>query len=106
MEQNLNVLNTSPNMTLIHIVLGKCKPDITQEQKNEVVREIKSLKVQPSVKDGRLMGGPSLSTPEERNKGYEFAFVSYHENLVALEDYQSTKEYHRYEYVHYYANAS
>ncbi|KAH9218327.1 stress responsive A/B barrel domain protein [Leptodontidium sp. 2 PMI_412] len=83
-------------MTLIHIVLGKCKPEITQEQKDTLVREIKALKTLPSVKDGRLIvGGPSLTDPAEWSKGFEFACVSYHENLAALQQYQATKEYHR-----------
>jgi hypothetical protein len=43
------------------------------------------------------MSGPSLTEPVEWSKGYEFAFVSYHENLEALKEYQATEEHHRYE---------
>lgn len=66
------------------------------------MREIKALKTLPSVKDGRLIvGGPSLTDPAEWSKGFEFACVSYHENLAALQQYQATKEYHWYEQINY-----
>jgi hypothetical protein len=62
------------------------------------VREFKKCKNLPGIKGGRaIMSGPSLTTPIEWSKGYEFAFVSYHENLAALKEYQATEEHHRYE---------
>jgi hypothetical protein len=61
------------------------------------VREVKTLKTLPSVKDGRLIvGGPSLTKPIERSKGFEFALISYHENIEALEQYEASKEHHQY----------
>ena len=57
------------------------------------------LKNLPSVKDGRLIvGGPSLTDPVKWSKGFEFALISYHENLAAMDQYQASKEHHRYEY--------
>ena len=62
------------------------------------MREVKTLKNLPCVKDGHsIVGGPSLTDPVELSKGFEFALISYHENLAALKQYQASKEYHRYE---------
>ncbi|KAI0445796.1 stress responsive A/B barrel domain protein [Xylaria telfairii] len=80
-------------MTLVHIVLFKFKPEVTKEQGDEFIREVKSLKNLPCVKDGRLIvGGPSLTDPIELSKGHQYACLSYHENLAALEEYQTSKE--------------
>ncbi|KAK0118229.1 hypothetical protein ONS95_012532 [Cadophora gregata] len=84
-------------MTLIHIVLIRFKPEATQEQRHELVHEVKKLKDLPSVKNGRLIvGGPSLADPIELSKGFEFAAVSYHENAAAIKDYQASEEYQRF----------
>ncbi|KAI0424647.1 stress responsive A/B barrel domain protein [Xylaria sp. FL1042] len=83
-------------MTLIHIVLFRFKADVTKEQGDAFLREVKSFKTLPCVKDGRLIvGGPSLTNPIELAKGYKFALISHHENLEALEQYQASKEQHR-----------
>ncbi|KAL0260669.1 hypothetical protein SLS55_004359 [Diplodia seriata] len=82
-------------MTLIHIVLFKFRPDVTAEHKATFVRELKKLKNLPCVKDNRLIvGGPSVTSPIERSKGFEFALISYHHDLAALEEYQASKEHH------------
>lgn len=76
-------------------VVFKFKPEVTQEHKDTFVRELKKLKNLPCVKDGRLLvGGPSVTDPIERSKGFEYALVSFHENLAALEEYQASKEHH------------
>lgn len=77
------------------LVMFKFKPEVTQEHKDTFVRELKKLKNLPCVKDGRLLvGGPSVTDPIERSKGFEYALVSFHENLAALEEYQESKEHH------------
>ncbi|KAL1643649.1 hypothetical protein SLS58_004664 [Diplodia intermedia] len=82
-------------MTLIHIVLFKFRPEVTAEHKATFVRELKKLKNLPCVKDNRLIvGGPPVTNPIERTKGFEFALISYHHDLAALEEYQASKEHH------------
>jgi hypothetical protein len=62
------------------------------------LREVKTLKNLPSVKEGRLIvGSPSLTDPIALSKKFEFALVSYHENIAALEEYEASEEHHRYE---------
>ena len=62
------------------------------------MREVKALKNLPCVKDGRLIVGcSSLTDPIKWSKGFEFALISYHENLAAMEEYQASKEHNRYE---------
>ncbi|KAI0975856.1 stress responsive A/B barrel domain protein [Xylaria arbuscula] len=79
-------------MTIIHIVIGKLKSWVTQEQSDHFILGLKSLKTLPCVKDGRvLVGGPSLTEPIEQSRGLQHAFVSYHENMDALNDYQVAK---------------
>lgn len=49
------------------------------------------------VKDGRLIvGGPSVTDPIEKSKGFEYCLVSYHQDRAALEEYQASKEHHEY----------
>lgn len=68
---------------------------MTAEHKATFVTELKKLKNLSCVKDGRLIvGGPSVTDPIERSKGFEFCLVSYHENFKALEEYQASKEHH------------
>ena len=70
---------------------------MTQEHKDSFLREVKTLRTSPWVKDGRLIvGGHSLTDPIEWSKGFEFALVSYHENLAALRHYQASEEHHQY----------
>jgi hypothetical protein len=62
------------------------------------MREFKRCENLPGVRGGRaIMSGPSLAEPIKRSKGFEYAFVSYHDNLAALKEYQSSEEHHRYE---------
>ncbi|KAL4920699.1 hypothetical protein BDW62DRAFT_198589 [Aspergillus aurantiobrunneus] len=83
-------------MTLIHIVLFKFRPGVSEEQKTTFIGELKTLKNLPSVKDGRLIvGSPSVTDPIERSKGFQIALVSYHEDLESLAEYQASDEHHR-----------
>ncbi|KAB8207125.1 stress responsive A/B barrel domain protein [Aspergillus parasiticus] len=73
----------------------KFRPDVAPDVKNDFVRELKKLKDLESVKAQRLVvGGPSLTDPIERSKGFQFAILSLHENLDALERYQASQEHH------------
>ncbi|KAI0134409.1 stress responsive A/B barrel domain protein [Xylariales sp. AK1849] len=81
-------------MTLIHVVLFKFHPEVTAEHKATFVTELKKLKTLGCVKDGRLVvGGPSVTDPIQRSKGFEFCLVSYHEGQEALEQHQASKEH-------------
>ncbi|KAH8785533.1 dimeric alpha-beta barrel [Diaporthe sp. PMI_573] len=82
-------------MAVIHIVLFKFRPDVSQEHKDHFVAELKKLKALPCVQDAQLtVGGPSITDPIERSKGYEFALVSRHKDRAALAEYQASKEHH------------
>ncbi|KAL4981024.1 hypothetical protein BDW66DRAFT_146795 [Aspergillus desertorum] len=60
------------------------------------IHELKTLKSLPSVKNGLLIvGSPSVTDPIERSKGFQIPLVSYHEDLVALAEYQASEEHHR-----------
>ncbi|CAG8929602.1 unnamed protein product [Penicillium salamii] len=84
-------------MTLVHIVLFKFRTEITEEHKQKFVTELKKLKNLPCVKGGRLLvGGPSVTDPIERSKGFQISLVSFHENLAALSEYQASPEHHQY----------
>ncbi|KAI8275546.1 D-alanine--D-alanine ligase [Colletotrichum sp. SAR11_57] len=88
-------MKPTAKMTLIHMVLFKFRPEVTKEHKETFVRELKKLKNLSCVKDNRLIvGGPSVTDPIERSKGFEFALLSYHENRAALDEYQASKEHH------------
>ncbi|KAI1415737.1 hypothetical protein F5Y13DRAFT_207396 [Hypoxylon sp. FL1857] len=81
-------------MTIVHMVFFRFKPEVTTEHKDKSVRELKKLKNLPFVKDNRLIvGGPSITDPIERSKGFEFALVSYHQDRAALDAYQASKEH-------------
>lgn len=43
-----------------------------------------------------MVGGPSVTDPIEKSKGFEFALLSFHENRAELEKYQASKEHHWY----------
>ncbi|KAL3445532.1 stress responsive A/B barrel domain protein [Aspergillus insuetus] len=82
-------------MTIVHMVMFKFRPEVTAEHKETFVRELKKLKELDCVKGHRLVvGGPSVTDPIERSKGFEFALVSLHENITELEKYQASKEHH------------
>ncbi|KAL4767204.1 hypothetical protein BDW60DRAFT_226869 [Aspergillus nidulans var. acristatus] len=77
-------------------VLFKFRSGVTLEQMTTFIRELKTLKNLPSVKNGRLIvGSPSVTDPIERSKGFQIALVSYHENLAALAEYQASEDHHR-----------
>ncbi|CZT04256.1 hypothetical protein WAI453_009681 [Rhynchosporium graminicola] len=81
-------------MTVIHIVLFKFKPAVTTLQREGFFKAAKSLKSLPCVKDGRLIvGGPSITSPISKSKGFECALVSYHNDLKAVEEYQASEEH-------------
>lgn len=64
--------------------------------KETFVAKLKALKTLPCVLNGRLfVGGPSITDPIERSKGYEISLVSFHRNRQALEEYQASGEHHR-----------
>ncbi|OAA53671.1 Dimeric alpha-beta barrel [Cordyceps fumosorosea ARSEF 2679] len=83
-------------MTVVHIVLFKFRPEVPDDLKATFVRELKQLRDLPSVLNRRLIvGGPSISDPIERSKGYHYALVSYHKDPSALAEYQASSEHHR-----------
>jgi hypothetical protein len=54
------------------IVLFKFKPTVSLAHKDAFVTQLKALKKLSCVLDNRLMiGGPSITEPIERSKGYE-----------------------------------
>ncbi|OAA79021.1 Major facilitator superfamily domain, general substrate transporter [Akanthomyces lecanii RCEF 1005] len=72
------------------------RQDATAELKETFVRELKQLRHLPSVLNQSLVvGGPSVTDPIERSKGYHYALVSYHKDKAALETYQASSEHHR-----------
>ncbi|KAL2069802.1 hypothetical protein VTL71DRAFT_14481 [Oculimacula yallundae] len=83
-------------MTVIHLVLFKFKPAVTALQREGFFKAAKSLKSLPCVKDGRLIvGGPSITNPIGKSKGYDCALVSYHNDLKAVEEYQASEEHEK-----------
>lgn len=75
----------------------KFRLDISPEHKETFVRELRKLKNLSCVKDNRLIvGGPSVTDPIERTKGFHYALLSYHQDRKALEEYQASKEHHWY----------
>ncbi|USP77985.1 stress responsive A/B Barrel domain-containing protein [Curvularia clavata] len=86
-------------MTVVHIVLFKFKTTVSSAHKAAFVTQLKALKNLACVLDNRLLvGGPSITDPIERSKGYEFALLSFHKNRQALEEYQTNSEHRRYGY--------
>ncbi|KAM0689450.1 hypothetical protein Q7P36_010321 [Cladosporium allicinum] len=82
-------------MTVIHIVLFKFLPSVPQSHKDLFAQHLKALKSLPSVKDHRLIvGGPSITEPAERSKGFHYALLSYHRDPEALAAYQASREHH------------
>lgn len=86
--------HTSPQLT--SIVLFKFRADVGDGVKQEFLSQIKTLKSLPCIKSQRLIvGGPSITTPVEKSKGFQYALVSYHENRAALAEYQASSEHER-----------
>ncbi|PLB44932.1 stress responsive A/B barrel domain protein [Aspergillus steynii IBT 23096] len=82
-------------MTIVHMVMFKFRPEVTAKHKDNFVRELKKLKDLDCIKSHRLVvGGPSVTDPIEGSKGSEFALLSFHENIEALKEYQTSKEHH------------
>jgi len=58
---------------------------------------MKALRSLPSIKEQRLIvGGPSVSKPIARSKGFECALVSYYEDEKAVAEYTVSDEHVRY----------
>lgn len=67
--------------------------------RQEFVSQIKTLKSLSCVKQQRLVvGGPSITEPMEKSKGFQYALVSYHEDRAALAAYQASSEHEMYVY--------
>jgi len=83
-------------MTVIHIVLFRFISSTPATLKAQFLAEAKSLKSLSCIQDGRLIvGGPSITDPIERSKGFEFVLLSFHPDRAALAEYQSSKEHHK-----------
>lgn len=102
----MGTLERSADPVLVPAVLFKFRPDVSEEHKETFVRELKTLKSLPCVKDHRLIvGGPSVTDPIERSKGYQFSLLSFHQDRKALEEYQASAEHHRYASSSHFASA-
>lgn len=89
---------TSLNQYSHSAVFFKFRADVSAAHKALFVTELKKLKALPCVQGGRLIvGGPSITDPIERSKGFEYALLSYHRDREALAEYQASKEHHRYQ---------
>ncbi|KAF4466696.1 stress responsive A B Barrel domain-containing [Fusarium albosuccineum] len=83
-------------MTVVHIVLFKFRSDVDESHRQTFVDELKSLKSLSCVKNQRLVvGGPSITDPIARSKGYQIALLSFHQDPAALKEYQASSEHHR-----------
>ena len=77
-------------------VLFKFHQDTAQTILDTFARELRKLKHLSCVKDQRLvLGGPSITTPASRSKGFQYCLLSYHQDRAALEEYQASPEHHR-----------
>ncbi|KAM0546421.1 hypothetical protein ACHAPJ_010888 [Fusarium lateritium] len=82
-------------MTVVHIVLFKFRPDVDESHRQTFVKELKALKTLSCVKDQRLVvGGPSITDPIARSKGFQICLLSFHPNPAALAEYQASSEHH------------
>jgi hypothetical protein len=76
-------------------VLFKFTPGVTAAHREAFVRELKKLKALPCVLGNKLIvGGPSITDPAERSKGFQHALLSFHRDRAALEEYQASREHH------------
>lgn len=98
-------------MTVIHIgmplkphlttpsncpVLFKFRADVDEAHRQTFINELKTLKTLSCVKDQRLVvGGPSITDPIARSKGYQICLLSFHPSPSALAEYQASSEHHR-----------
>ena len=82
-------------MCLYIPVLFKFRSEVSQAHKDLFASSLKKLKDLSCVKDNRLLvGGPSITDPIERSKGFQYALLSYHHDREALAAYQASKEHH------------
>ncbi|KAJ5221842.1 uncharacterized protein N7469_010729, partial [Penicillium citrinum] len=80
----------------LRIVLFKFRADTSAAIRDEFLTQIKTLKSLSCVKSQRLIvGGPSITEPAEKSKGFQYALVSYHEDRAALAAYQASSEHER-----------
>ena len=78
-------------------VAFKFRPEVTFDHKAEFVKHLKQLKHLDCVQDHKLIvGGPTITEPVERSKGFDFVLLSYHKDIEALRTYQASKEHHWY----------
>ncbi|KAI5465331.1 stress responsive A/B barrel domain-containing protein [Mariannaea sp. PMI_226] len=83
-------------MTVVHIVLFKFKQNVPDSHRETFIKELKTLKALSCVKDQRLIvGGPSITDPIARSKGFQVALLSFHQDAAALAEYQASSEHHR-----------
>ncbi|KAJ5359343.1 uncharacterized protein N7496_011756 [Penicillium cataractarum] len=83
-------------MTIVHIVLFKFQPETSPTIREKFITELKTLKNLHCVQSQRLVvGGPSITDPASKSKGFQYALVSYHENRAALDAYQASSEHER-----------
>ena len=81
----------------MHTVLFQFRPDTDSNIRDKFVAELKKLKDLPYVKSQRLVvGGPSITDPASKSKGFQYALVSYHEDRAALAAYQASHKHERY----------
>ncbi|KAF7718200.1 Uncharacterized protein PECH_005663 [Penicillium ucsense] len=77
-------------------VLFKFRPEAQISTREKFVTELKTLKYLACVKDQRLIvGGPSITDPASKSKGFQYALVSYHDDREALDMYQASPEHAR-----------
>lgn len=77
-------------------VLFKFRADVDESHRETFVKELKALKTLPCVKDERLVvGGPSITDPIARSKGFQICLLSFHHDKAALAAYQASSEHHR-----------
>lgn len=78
------------------LVLFKFRAEVSAGHKEKFVSALKTLRSLPCVQNGQLfVGGPSITTPIEKSKGFEFSLVSFHPNPEALAAYQASEEHER-----------
>ncbi|KAF4456061.1 stress responsive a b barrel protein [Fusarium austroafricanum] len=78
-------------MTVVHIVLFKFRLEVEESHRQTFVKELKTLKTLPCVKDERLVvGGPSITDPIARSKGFQICLLSFHHDRAALAEYQAS----------------
>ncbi len=76
---------------LVHVVMFRFKTEVDQETRATVIAAAKEMKHLDSVMGHKLLvGSPSVTNPLTMSQGYDFALVSYHNDLEALTAYQKS----------------